>query len=245
MYNEINDIDKTSLLLYMETSGDECSIAIADHRVVHVLVSTDKKRSHIQRLSPLIDNSLKKLNLRYQDLKAIVVCAGPGSYTGLRVGYATAKSLCYSLEVPMIEVSLLASLAYSIPIDMVRSSIDLIIASVPARKGECYVQIFDRDLLPLSDGKAISIDDVEVLNAMIESKSKSLCLVGPGSALLQMHLLLLNNWSFVVHPHDFHISHMLPIGRTKYIQEDFTDIRYATPNYIKPAHITQRKKPLL
>ena len=104
-------------ILNIESSTTNCSISLAlDGNLVALKESNDDKYSHSTKLHSFINEVLKKSNISVKELVAIAVSKGPGSYTGLRIGVAAAKGLCYSLDIPLISISTLHILSKQIQV---------------------------------------------------------------------------------------------------------------------------------
>ncbi|MGB5463338.1 MAG: tRNA (adenosine(37)-N6)-threonylcarbamoyltransferase complex dimerization subunit type 1 TsaB, partial [Aureibaculum sp.] len=97
-----------------------------------------------------IDEVIKKANKKLTDLDAVAVSKGPGSYTGLRIGVSAAKGLCYSLDIPLISVSTLASLASTLKVEKDA----LIIPLLDARRMEVYSSVYDSNYHQIREIKA-------------------------------------------------------------------------------------------
>lgn len=99
-------------LLHIETSTKVCSVALSlDGKLIRVKESNELEYSHGENLTLFIASVLEDSKVSLNDLAAISVASGPGSYTGLRIGVSTAKGLCYALGIPLIAVDTLFSLA--------------------------------------------------------------------------------------------------------------------------------------
>jgi tRNA threonylcarbamoyladenosine biosynthesis protein TsaB len=99
-------------ILLLETATRTCSVALSrDGHVVACKEVTDEKYSHAEQLSGFIKEVLEQSSLAFHDLNAVAVSAGPGSYTGLRIGTSTAKGLCFALDIPLIAISTLDAMA--------------------------------------------------------------------------------------------------------------------------------------
>src|SRR5665647_1392282 len=102
-----------SIILNIDTAIDIAYISIAkDGEIVEAMSNTEKK-DHGGFLQPAIQTLLKNTSISIKELDAIAISAGPGSYTGLRVGMASAKGLCYALNKPLIAIGTLEILAFS------------------------------------------------------------------------------------------------------------------------------------
>lgn len=131
--------------LIIETSSPVCSIAIAEDQQLLSLVEANEPKIHASSIIPFIEKALSEGEVTLQELSAIVVSSGPGSYTGLRIGVSTAKGLCYSLEKPLIAVGTLHGLAArALTNDELKEPTALLCPMIDARRMEVYAAIFDR-----------------------------------------------------------------------------------------------------
>ncbi|KQC32191.1 peptidase M22 [Nonlabens sp. YIK11] len=139
------------LILCLETSSTNCSVALATDQggfennlgVMNCLdLSEDQSDSysHGERLHVFIDEILKRNALSTTDLDAIAVSKGPGSYTGLRIGVASAKGLCFALDIPLIAIDTLESLALQVP-----KPSNYVIPMLDARRMEVYTSVFQNN----------------------------------------------------------------------------------------------------
>ncbi|MEN8815872.1 MAG: tRNA (adenosine(37)-N6)-threonylcarbamoyltransferase complex dimerization subunit type 1 TsaB [Nonlabens sp.] len=138
-----------SLILCVETTSTNCSVALALENggfvnqfgitdCLDLLEDNSDGYSHGERLHVYIKEILSRNSLSVKDLDAIAVSEGPGSYTGLRIGVASVKGLCYALDIPMISISTLQSLSKQ------NSSADTTIAMLDARRMEVYAAVFEK-----------------------------------------------------------------------------------------------------
>lgn len=125
------------MLLAIETAtlASGVALATADKLVAEIIVQT--KKTHSERLMPHIEQLLELGQVAKEDITAIAVSIGPGSFTGLRIGLATAKALAYVWNVPVIGVSTLAALAYACPAPNC-----LICPLLDAQKGNVYQAVY-------------------------------------------------------------------------------------------------------
>src|SRR4026208_879036 len=99
------------LILNIETAEDTASVCLADGSHLLSIMKNENKKDHAAWLHPAIENTMKKTTYKLPDLAAIAVSIGPGSYTGLRIGIAAAKGLCYALQKPLITINTLQVMA--------------------------------------------------------------------------------------------------------------------------------------
>ncbi len=134
-----------SNILLIETATQICSVALAVDGKVVARRESDTPNAHSTCLSVFIDEVLKESHLTSRDLGAVCVSAGPGSYTGLRIGVSTAKGFCYALGIPLLSVPTLLSMAAL----YYRQHPDyhgLVCPMIDARRMECYTMIVEREL---------------------------------------------------------------------------------------------------
>lgn len=129
------------LILSLETSTDVCSVALHDGVTLLAAEEIHEPQVHASRLAPLIDSIRRKAGIALQDLSAVAVSEGPGSYTGLRIGTSTAKGLCYGLEIPLIAVGTLELLAFQASGDNPQKA--LLCPMIDARRMEVYCLVTD------------------------------------------------------------------------------------------------------
>jgi len=135
------------LLLSLETSSPVCSVAL--HRVADgSLIGQSELRldkSHSTHLTVLIEQLLANTGHQLTNLAAVAVSDGPGSYTGLRIGAAAAKGLCFALDVPLLAVSTLRALAAQVAAGTARSESWLYCPMLDARRMEVYAALYTYD----------------------------------------------------------------------------------------------------
>ena len=125
-------------ILNIETATKNCSVALAkDGKTILCKEIAEEGYSHAERLHVFIDEIIKEVGITFQELSAIAVSQGPGSYTGLRIGVSAAKGLCFALDIPLIAVDTLQVLA-----SQAKVSNGLIIPMLDARRMEVYSAIF-------------------------------------------------------------------------------------------------------
>ena len=140
-----------ALILNLETATTNCSVSLArDGQLIALKEHNSPNYSHSEQLHVFIDEVVKQASLRLSDLDAIAISKGPGSYTGLRIGVSAAKGLCYALEIPLISIATLESMASQAD----PQAVDFIIPLLDARRMEVYSAVFDKDLKQVRDTRA-------------------------------------------------------------------------------------------
>lgn len=126
------------LILGFDTTGRSCSAAINEDETLIDERYTENGNTHSVTLMPMIDELLKSNNIKIENIDAIALSTGPGSYTGIRIGLCTAKGLAHAKNIPCIPVNALYALALN-----VRSHRGFICPVMDARRGEVYCAVYD------------------------------------------------------------------------------------------------------
>lgn len=124
-------------ILALDSSGLVASVAIAEDDILVAEYDIQFKKTHSQTLLPMMDEICKMTGLDMQTLDAVALAAGPGSFTGLRIGSATAKGLGLALGIPLVEVPTLEGLAYNL-----YGSADYVCPIMDARRGQVYTGVY-------------------------------------------------------------------------------------------------------
>lgn len=221
-------------ILHLETSSKNCSVAISDGTELLCLceeVSENYKQS--ENLHTFVQWALEGAEISLQDLDAICVGKGPGSYTGLRIGAASAKGFCYGLGLPLLAVNSLDSLAEP----YINTSHDKIIAMVDARRMEVYCKIYDG-----KTGEDFSPTEAKILdeNSFKELYSEKILFVGDGAKKAR-EILNLPNADFIEHCYPS-AQYLVNKAVEKFNQKDFEDVAYFEPFYLKDFQGVKKKE---
>jgi tRNA threonylcarbamoyladenosine biosynthesis protein TsaB len=145
-----------AVILNIETSTKNCSVSIAkEGEILSLKEINNGAYSHAEMLHPLIVEALEETKLTIEELTAIAVGKGPGSYTGLRIGVSAAKGLCFTHNIPLIAINSLEILSRTCIIEK-----GLIIPMIDARRMEVYSAIFNHDYQPIrkTEAEIITVD---------------------------------------------------------------------------------------
>lgn len=128
-------------ILCLETATTNCSVALSENgSVIAFREDNSPGYSHAERLHVFIEEVLNEVAMPKQELDAIAVSKGPGSYTGLRIGVSAAKGLCFALDKPLISIATLHSLATQVEENL---RYDFIVPMLDARRMEAYTMVFN------------------------------------------------------------------------------------------------------
>ena len=145
------------IVLALDTSGSGCSVAVYDSETEAVLgrSGADLGKGHAERLMEFVDEALAAAGRSLDDIDRIAVTVGPGSFTGIRVGVATARGLALALGKPAVGVSTLAVLAES---SRAASSGKAVLVAIDAKRDEVYLQAFDATGAAATEPEALSVE---------------------------------------------------------------------------------------
>lgn len=233
-----------SLILCIETGTDVCSVGIARDGELLSLRESDEGRDHARKVGVFVDELLRETGIAPDDLDAVAVGKGPGSYTGLRIGVSFAKGLCYGLRKPLLAVGSLDAL-----VEVAREDYEAGILAVDdwqharlcpmvdARRMEVYAQVFDSQGTPLTDVSAEVVSEESF--AAYRQAGEPFVIFGSGARKCAD---LLAGATFVeVTPSARGLTRLaqqaLDEGRTE-------DIAYFEPFYLKDFVVTTSKKRL-
>ena len=175
-----------ALILCIETGTDICSVGIARDGELTSLRESDQGRDHAKHLGLFVDELLRETGIAPDELDAVAVGMGPGSYTGLRIGVSFAKGLCYGLNIPLIAVGSLDALAEVAIEDYEAGILDvdnwddaLLCPMVDARRMEVYTRLYNAKGEPLSEVSAEIIDENSFAEQRVE---RQMVIFGNGAA---------------------------------------------------------------
>ncbi|MEK8178711.1 tRNA (adenosine(37)-N6)-threonylcarbamoyltransferase complex dimerization subunit type 1 TsaB [Flavobacterium buctense] len=217
-------------ILNIETATKNCSISLAkDGQTVFCKEIAEQGYSHAEKLHVFIEDILKEAGKSVRDLKAIAISKGPGSYTGLRIGVSAAKGLCYALQIPLISVDTLQVLAQK-----VTRNDGLIIPMIDARRMEVYSAVFDANHQKIMEVQA----EVLTENSYADI-TETVYFVGDCQEKCQS-VLTKDNFVFLPEIIFPSANEMSPISFEKFTKNDFEDVAYFEPFYLKDFMLTKK-----
>lgn len=223
-------------ILNIETGTEVCSVVLAKGKQLLAMAESNDGMAHGRLLSPFIQKVLGEQKLTVGQLDAIAVSEGPGSYTGLRIGVATAKGLCFGADKPLIAINSLQSLAM-LALEQ-NPDVDILCPMIDARRMEVYTAMFDINGKPLSDITAEIIDEHSYTELLA---SKRVAFFGNGAEKCKP-LLQSANAIFLDVKHS--ARGMITLAADKLARKDFVDTAYFEPFYLKDFVVTTSKKRL-
>jgi len=236
-------------ILCLETSSRVCSVAVGFNGKILACIESEQGNSHSSVLTGLVERTLRRGGMELSGVDAIAVSMGPGSYTGLRIGVATAKGLCYSLDKPLIPVPTLKSLALGIREYLeIKSLSGLFPSDHPVRVSDDFFLI-PYLLCPMLDARRMEVYCAVYDNSLVELVPVSAQIIGPDS----FSELLLNNRmvfagegalkckpSLDGNPNSFFLEDfghsarfLYPLADEKFRKHEYENLAYFEPFYLK------------
>ena len=220
-----------SLILNIDTAIETASICLSKDKDPVKLSINENQKDHAAWLSVAIQDLMRDTGYQLNQLNAIGVTIGPGSYTGLRVGLSAAKGLCYALNIPLIAIGTLEMMAFAGK----QEPVDLLCPMIDARKMEVFTAVYSKDLEEIKSPHALIIDKT-IFEDLLQAHST--LFFGNGSKKLQKVL---------DHPHAvfesiiFNASHMASLATDRFMTIQFADLAYIEPLYLKEFFTPLRK----
>ncbi len=213
-----------AVILCLETATTNCSVGLAlDGKLIAVKEDNSKNYSHAEKLHVFIEDILKEAGYSTENLDAIAVSKGPGSYTGLRIGVSAAKGLCFSLEIPLISIPTLDLLARQL-----EGKKGIYIPMLDARRMEVYSAVYDSDFNQLRETKAQVLEKESFMEYFENDKVH---FIGNGVAKFEE---LCDAPNAVFHKQKFpSVAEMADLAEAKYQKSDTEDVAYFEPYYLK------------
>ena len=213
-------------ILNIESSSTNCSISLA-HKgiVVSINEKNDENYSHSTKLHSFIKEVLKESNVSINDLSAVAVSKGPGSYTGLRIGVAAAKGLCYALDIPLISLPTLLILSKQVKIKK-----GLIVPVLDARRDEVYSAVYDFNYNLIQKEKPEIINEDSFKEILSSFK---LYFTGSGQEKCERLIKKNLNLNFSNNDNFPSSKEMGNLSYEKFINSNFEDLAYFEPAYLK------------
>ena len=215
-------------ILCLETSSRACSVAVGLDGVILSCCESEQENAHSSQLNTLIEAALSEARIELPAIDAFAISMGPGSYTGLRIGVAAAKGFCYSLDKPLMSVSTLKSLAYSMR-EMTGDRESLLCPMLDARRMEVYTALFDWNLNEICQVTAEIITEDSFAEYLSNTK---IIFAGEGSAKCKT-LIAHHKHAFFIDDLKLSARFLYPLALEKFNAARFENLAYFEPFYLK------------
>jgi len=214
-------------ILCIESATSVCSVALVDDDTLTGVLESGALNDHAANLTILAATLLEQNGLGMNDLDAVAVSMGPGSYTGLRIGVSVAKGYCYALDIPLITVNTLEVMASGIGF---RYGQDVLLCPmIDARRMEVYTAFYTPDLKLIKETEAIILDEQSFAN---ELKSNKVIFFGSGAEKMAGFVENRPN-AMIVSDYTISAADMHRAVLRNYRMKMFADVAYFEPFYLK------------
>lgn len=222
-------------ILSLDTSTTVCSVAIYEEQALLGSVEYHLTQSHARLLPGLAEELASNCGVSLKSVQAIAISQGPGSYTGLRIGTSTAKGLCYALDIPLIAIDTLRAMAAGLN-HIFEGRDSLLCPMIDARRMEVYCTLLDTKLNVLEPTQPKIIDEQSFQQYLDNHK---VYFFGNGSDKCKT-VIQSENAAFIagIYPSAKAVG---LLAYPKFLQQDFADLAYFEPQYLKEFRTTKPK----
>lgn len=228
-----------STILQIETATAVCSVALSVNGETIALKEQATPNIHAASLTLFIEEVMAMAKLKYQDLDAVAVSKGPGSYTGLRIGVSTAKGLCFALDKPLIAIETLKMMADGF-LQQHHNYGGLICPMIDARRMEVFTAVYTHELLEFEDVNAKIVDEKSFI---LELDSHFVTFIGDGASKCEP---VLNHQNAHFSKGNYNsAANMSRLANNAFIEQRFEDVAYFEPFYLKEFVFTTPKNKVL
>lgn len=214
------------MMLLIDTSAEQASLALANEGKILFTEENPLPKEHAAWLHPAIRRILESGRIKIEQLKAVAVSAGPGSYTGLRVGMAAAKGICFALKIPLITVNTLRLMGQAM-LPLAKENNALICPLIDARRQEVFTAIYSLEMQEILAPQALILDKTSFEEYLTRSR---LIFSGSGS----------QKWEGLTHSPNALFSTQINvtevfarISHTYFMEKKWSDPIYSEPLYLK------------
>lgn len=223
-------MEQNIYIIHLETSTKVCSASLSCNGSTISTKESKEGFDHAANLTVFMDHCLKQGGISINDISAVALSAGPGSYTGLRVGFSVAKGVCFAQNIPLIYIPTLEALIEDAVLN--HPGYDFYVPMLDARRAEVYTMTVDS-----------SKNVIEQLRPLVLEEGCFNSLPGKifyfGNGAHKMEFLKKSTDKIIDLPCSAAYQHA--IAFEKFIASDFQDMAYAIPLYLKPPNITKAK----
>ena len=224
-----------SYILNIETATHVCSVALSKDGVTLDLIENFEDKTHAELLTVFIEQILERNHIVSENLSAICVSEGPGSYTGLRIGISVAKGLCYGLKIPLISIPTLKAMAFGA--EKIISDKEILCPMIDARRMEVYTTLYSSDLEIIENVHAKIIDSDSFSKIL---QTHTVLFFGTGSEKCKSTIL--NPNAQFIDKTFISASNMSYLGFEKFKNKEFEDVAYFEPFYLKEFQAIKSQK---
>jgi len=219
-----------AIIFNIDTAVETASICLARESMPIKFAENRNQSDHAAWLHPALQKLATDSGIGIHEIDAIAISIGPGSYTGLRVGLAAAKGMCFALGIPLIAVNTLKMMAYATR----NEAADLYCPLIDARRMEVFTAVYDRNFTEFVEPKAMIIDSNSFDSILSANK---VLFSGNGSEKVRK---LINHPNALYSNLQANATNMVELSEQYYTEKNFSDIAYVEPGYLKEFYSVAR-----
>lgn len=229
-------------ILLIETSTEICSVALTINGLLTDIIESNEGQNHARLVTVFTEEILRRNRVTPDELVAVAVSKGPGSYTGLRIGVSTAKGICYARHIPLLAIGTLEAMthhviqnrqSYAIPEDLPTRYCPMI----DARRMEVFSMLFDEQGTMIKPIEAVIVDELSYAG---ELQKNRVIFFGNGSQKCR-EVVNSSNAMFLSQV-EASAKYMCDLAWQLYNKKQFEDVAYFEPFYLKDFVVTVSKK---
>ncbi len=218
-----------SCILNIDTSTDVCSVAVSENGACIFSKEDHSGPNHAVNLGVFVDEAMSFTDNHAIPFDAVAVSAGPGSYTGLRIGVSMAKGICYARDLKLISVPTLETMCVPLLLgEKIEEDDALLCPMIDARRMEVYAQVFDRSLKVVRDIQA-DIVDADTYRSLLDEHV--VYFFGNGAEKCR-NAINHANARFISGIEPL-AKNMFPLAEKRFLNDKFEDVAYFVPFYLK------------
>jgi tRNA threonylcarbamoyladenosine biosynthesis protein TsaB len=222
-----------ALILNIDTATEKAGICLAEDGKTLSIAENIAQKEHASWLHPAIEQMMQDTGYDLSDLQAVALTAGPGSYTGLRVGMAAAKGFCYALNIPLIAEDTLRVMAFAAREQFPAAA--YLCPMIDARRMEVFTAIYRNDMTTILPSTAMIVDESSFATYM---DHQQMSFFGDGSGKCKP---IIKGPHAVFPEVNYHAGYLGILSFLRYLQQEFTGLAYCEPAYTKEFYTHTRK----
>ncbi len=223
-----------AVILNIETATRVCSVSLAVDGVVKAIKESKIKNSHAEQVTLFSEMVVQKAGFTFNDLDAVAISKGPGSYTGLRIGVSSAKGYCFALDIPLISVGTLDAMAwgliYALRNKKQKTDAYYYCPMIDARRMEVYDAVYDYRLNKVKEVSATILEE----NTYDQYFERHAMVFGGDGATKAKDLYFKNpHKTYFLDGFEPSSMFMAELAEQQYQKQQFEDVAYFEPYYLK------------
>lgn len=219
-----------ALILNIDTATDSASICLAKDGEEILLLKNDQQKDHAAWLHVAIQKMMQQSKLELSNIDAVAVTIGPGSYTGLRVGLASAKGICYALNKPLITMNTLLVMANAVT----EENANLLCPMIDARRMEVFTAVYNKNISIIKAPAAVVLTENSFEDLLA---ANTICFFGNGSEKFKP---IMKNPAARFSMAVYDAGSMIKLAESIFLKKEFADLAYTEPLYLKEFYTINR-----